>query len=101
MRLALGYKTGLPEAFPLRGRISEKLAIYWFANSFYDRNTVVWHQSELRKRYPYNMTYMGEKFDKIDGYLYGFSLVINDQISHFVIGSPPYEDVSFIVGVKE
>lgn len=101
MRLALGYKRGLPDGWPFDLAKTVKIIFQLTGLAFPDRPVLIWG-SKPRYKLPKNVQYQGNEviIKNTDKYLWGFSYSENsDGPGHWVIGEPIWCGLNHILCV--
>lgn len=91
MRLALGYRCGIPKGYTPTGRMHVGDIVAMLHDWFPRHQVSVWCDVADAARRKKHVTYAGSNFpldSNVDNYLIGFSYYIDDDCSHFVIGAP-------------
>ena len=101
MRLALGYKTGLPDTMPKLGQRHISQVVCALPIFFPDHRVKVWCTAKDYTEAP-NLTHQGEESrGGQDDLLMAFAYRVNENEEHIVVGEPAGDlSVSLIFGVE-
>lgn len=101
MRLALGYKTGLPDRWPLNCKKRRKTIFQLLGLAFPDRDCFVWCDNSPFYKLPKNVVFENDlSFLDIDEYLFAFGYGDKKtKQGHWVVGEPTAFGLDYIVCV--